>query len=220
MRLSWLTAILVAGLACERTRGRSIAGRQGDRSPATPGRSPVCDRPARGVIVGHDTVAGFSTHAPLGALRRQCAVGDSAEYDATGWQAVAWVFPFAGARVMAVQTKHGPDETIHDEEVPDLWIVEGDSARMPDGELVPRTLGALRARYGFALVDENIPGDDIDGPHARSCRFPYLLFALGVGDTSRHVPDSARVTRVDMDTPGAKSVVARSCAAHLPFNER
>jgi hypothetical protein len=28
------------------------------------------------------------------------------------------------------------------------------------------------------------------------------------------------VTRVDMDTPGAKSVVARSCAAHLPFNER
>jgi hypothetical protein len=137
-------------------------------------------------------------------------VGDSALYDAVGWQGVAWKFPFVGASVMAVQSKHGYGESVHDDEEPDLWIVEGDSIRLPDGALVPRTLGALRAKYGLTLVDQNTGGDDIDGLHARSCRFPYLLFALSVNDTARTVPDSARVTRVDMDTPGA-SVVGQSC---------
>ena len=91
--------------------------------------------------------------------------------------------------------------------------------RFANGELLPKTLGALRAQYGFALVDENTGGDDIDGPHARLCRLPYLLFALGVNDTARHVPDSARVTRVDMDTPGADTVIARFCLAHQPSND-
>jgi hypothetical protein len=119
---------------------------------------------------------------------------------------------------MAVQSKHGFGETIHDEEVPDLWTVDGDSVRLPDGELTPRTLGALRSRYGFAIVDENTGGDDVDGPHARSCRFPYLLFALSVNDTARRVPDSARVTRVDLT--GTDTVMTRFCIAHQPPSER
>lgn len=180
----------------------------------------VCARPARGIIVGHDSVAGFPTHSTLGALRQQCTLGDTALYDAVGWQAVAWRFPFAGARVMAVQSKHGYGEAVHDDEVPDLWIVEGDSVRVPDGELVPHTLGALRARYGFAAVDENINADDVDGAGARFCRLPYLSFALSVHDTARRVPDSARVTRVEMDTPGVDTVFSRFCDAHRPPNER
>lgn len=90
--------------------------------------------------------------------------------------------------------------------------------RLPDGELTPPTLGALRARYGFTTVDENLPGDDIDGIHARSCRFPYLLFMLSVGDTSRRVPDSARVTRVDMDTHRVDYSIRQFCIAHQPPN--
>src|SRR4051794_36476543 len=71
-----------------------------------------------------------------------------------------------------------------------------------------------------SIVDANIGGDDDDGPHARSCRFPYLLFALSTDDTSRTVPDSARVTRIDMDTPGSDSALSRFCIAHQPPNER
>jgi len=174
--------------------------------------TPTCGRPERGIIVGHDTVAGFSTHDTLGALRRQCDVGKADIYDATGWQAVAWTFPFVGARVMAVQTHHPYGEAVRNDEVPDLWIVRGDSVRLPDGELLPPTLGALRARYGYAIVDDNVQGDDVDDPHARSCRYAYLRFSLAVKDTARKISDSARVTGVDMDTPGIDTVRNRLCA--------
>src|SRR4051812_49369219 len=88
------------------------------------GRAHLCARPSRGIIVGLDSIAGLSTHAALGALRQQCNAGDSTLYDAVGWQAVAWTFPFAGASVTAVQSKHPAGEVVHDEEVPDLWTVE------------------------------------------------------------------------------------------------
>lgn len=204
IHLDWRFAILIAGLACRPTDSR----RASSETPL------VCPRPARGIVVGHDTIAGFSTSATLGDLRRRCSVGDSTMYDAIGWQAVAWTFPFSGARVTAVQSRHSYGDTVHNDEVPDLWTAEGDSVRMPDGELVPHTLGALRARYGFMIVDQNTDGDDIDGPHASVCRFPYLLFALAVNDTARHVPDSARVTRVDMDTPGPDTTIRRFCNSH------
>jgi hypothetical protein len=229
MRVNWRFVVLATALACrpgeprveaERSTARPETASNTVASAQTASESVhVCARPARGIIVGHDSVAGFSTHATLGALRQQCGLGNSALYDAVGWQGVAWTFPFVGASVMAVQSKHGYGEAVHDDEAPDLWVVEGDSVRLPDGELVPPTLGALRARYGFE-VDENINADDIDGPSARSCRFPYLSFSLSVHDTARKVPDSARVTRVEMDTPGADTVFSRFCDAHRPPNGR
>lgn len=217
-RLSWCVLFLAPGLACGPTDSRGNAERPARQDNTVPVAIRVCARPTRGVIVSLDSVAGFSAHATLGTLRRQCGAGDSALYDAVGWQGVAWTFPFAGARVMAVQSKHGFGESVHDEEAPDLWAVEGDSVRLPDGALVPRTLGALRSRYGFAIVGENTGGDDFDGPGARSCRFPYLLFALAVDDNARHVPDSARVIRVNM--AGTDTVMSRFCIAHKPPNER
>ena len=213
----WRVAILVLGVACmpaeSRDSSRPRASAIHDHAPAE--SIQLCARPPRGIIVGHDSVAGFSTHAALRTLRQQCGAGKSDLYDAVGWQADAWRFPFPGANVLVVQSNHS-GEAMHEDEAPDLWIVEGDSVRLPDGELMPRTLGALRARYGSAIVDDNVGGDDIDGPHARSCRFPYLLFALSVNDTARKLPDSARVTRVDMDTPGADTVISRFCIAHRP----
>lgn len=217
-RLVWHVALLGTALACRSTPSREDAARSQSREVSGSRSMRLCARPTRGIVVGLDSIAGLSTHATLGVLRHQCSAGDSALYDAVGWQAVAWTFPFAGANVMAVQSKHGYGEVVQDDEVPDLWTVEGDSTRLPDGDLMPRTLGALRARYGSLLVDENIGGDDVDGPHARTCRFPYLLFALSVNDTARHVPDSARVTRVDMD--GASNGMAQYCAAHKPIDDR
>jgi len=222
MRVDFRVAILFAIVACKAAQPRGDADRV---SAEPPGRTVseagrVCARPAHGIIIGHDTVAGFSTRATLGALRQQCSVGDSVLYDAVGWQAAAWQFPFVGARVTAVQSSHGYGEEVNNAEVPDLWTAEGDSVRLPDGELAPHSLGALRAKYGFAFVDANTGGDDFDGPHARSCRFPYLLFALSTADTSRIVPDSARVTRIDMDMPGSDSTITRVCIAHQPPDER
>lgn len=83
-----------------------------------------------------------------------------------------------------------------------------------------RRARASHTRRATSPIWFDSQGDDVDGPHARPCRFPYLLLALGVNDTARHVPDSARVTRVDMDTPGVDTVFARLCLAHQPPTER
>ena len=205
-------AFVVSLLACEHPDARRSTTHSESLAATT-----HCARPPRGIIISLDTVAGFSTHATLGALRRQCAVGQSDLYDAVGYQTVAWNFPFAGATVQAAQTKHNAGDVMRDDETPDLWTVEGDSARMPGGELVPRTLGSLRARYGFTLAEDRPDGDDMDGPFARSCRFPYLRFMLAANDTARHTPDSARVTRVDM--VGPDTAMVRYCRAHRPPNE-
>lgn len=219
MRFDCRVIALVAAVACKPAESRSKADPPTARADAPAVNIPVCARPARGIVVGYDTVAGFSTHATLSALRQKCTLGKSDLYDAVGWQADAWTFPFAGASVMVVQSEHS-GEAMHNDEAPDRWLVQGDSVRLPDGELMPRTLGALRARYGFALVDENLDADDVDDPHARPCRFPYLRFALSVNDTARIVPDSARVTGVEMDTPGADTVMTRLCIARQQPNER
>src|SRR4051812_46024982 len=91
-------AFLVAALACRsdasHTTRQSVARGQ---TPSAVVR--ICTTPARGIVVSLDSIGGLSTHATLGALRRQCTAGSSDLYDAGGWQAVAWAFPFAGARV-------------------------------------------------------------------------------------------------------------------------
>lgn len=123
----------------------------------------------------------------------------------------------------AVQTKNEADG-LKDDEVPDLWTAEGDSVRLPDGALMPRTLGELKQRYGRTSTSENLSGDDIDDPETRPCRFPYLRFILTSDDTSRTVPDSARITRVEIDAPPRDTVKNRftpgDCTAQLPPAKR
>jgi hypothetical protein len=199
-------ASLAALVAC----ARADMNRAHNRRPQSAAANRICATPPRGIVVSRDSIASLPTHATLGEIKRRCDAGDTTLYDAVGWQAAAWVFPFEGARVVVVQTKRGDGDVVRDDEVPDLWTVEGDSVRLPDGQLMPRTLGVLRARFAPLVVDENIPADDVDGPHARSCRLPYLLFALAVNDTARRVPDSARVTRVDLD--GVDSLPRHLCS--------
>jgi len=133
-------------------------------------------------------------------LDRLCDAGASVLYDAVGWQAPGEEFAFHGARITAVisQAQNRP----HLPDVPDLWTAEGDSLRLEDGQLVPRTLGELRTRYGQAVTDDNVdPGaDDFDGFGTVSCRFPYLLFKLGFNGHGI-IPDSARISSLEMWVP-------------------
>jgi hypothetical protein len=181
-----------------------------DTGRTEPAKAKFCATPQHGIIVSLDTVASLPTRASLAELQRICPAGDTTLYDDVGWQADAWAFPFVGARVLAVQSQGSVEESLIDSSAADLWTVQGDSVRLPDGWLLPRTLGELRARYGKAIVDENIGGDDWDGPHVRTCRFTYLRIALATSDTARQVPDSARLTVVEMNVPPERGILA-SC---------
>jgi hypothetical protein len=132
----------------------------------------------------------------MAELQRRCSLGADTLYDAVGWQAPAWMFPFTGAQIVAVQPERSLGQTLGDS-VPDLWTAIGDSLRLPDGQLLPRTLGELRTRYGRAIVDDVIEGDDIGPPLARSCRFPTIEFVLAATALGK-VPDTARITGVEM----------------------
>src|SRR5262249_6751066 len=133
-------------------------------------------------------------------LHRLCGAGAAMLYDAVGWQAPGEEFPFHGGRITAVLS--GAQNRPHARDVPDLWTAEGDSLRLADGQLLPRTLGELRARYGPAMADDNVdPGaDDFDGFSAVSCRFPYLSFKLAFNGRGI-IPDSARILSLEMWVP-------------------
>ena len=48
-------------------------------------------------------------------------------------------------------------------------------------------------------VDKNEGGDDWNGPGARTCRFPEILFKLDGTGQPKTLPDSARVTSIEID---------------------
>jgi hypothetical protein len=98
--------------------------------------------------------------------------------------------------LVAIHSGNQPDTVPGDE--PDMWTASGDSLRLPDGHLLPRTLRAVRA-LGRTVVDKNEGGDDWDGPGARTCRFPEILFNLDGTGLAKTLPDSARVTSIEID---------------------
>lgn len=136
---------------------------------------PVCARPARGIIVGTDSLAGLPADATLGALVRACTVSTADVYTIGGDQPPARIFPFVGATLTAVQSTR--DGSLRYDEAPDLWAAEGDSVRLSDGELMPRTVGELRRRYPRGVVTSD-KRDDSEGVRIISCSFPGLEFIL------------------------------------------
>lgn len=192
-RVCCAAVVALLGSSCKRA-DREPAPTDGQQSAV----ARVCATPARGIIISPDTVASFSTRSTLGEHTRRCSLGSGDFYTAVGWQAASVVFPFAGAKVMAVQTKRTIDQPLLDSVPADLWTAEGDSVRLPDGHLMPRTLGALKARYGHLLVFEGDVGDDADGPQARVCKFPSLLFRLTGGDSAGKLSGAAAIAAVEM----------------------
>jgi len=116
-----LACIAMVGLACAKS-DRPATRRMRQVAQARCQQAGVCMTPAQGIVIAPDSIASLPTRAPLSELKRRCAVGDTTLYDeAVGWQAMAWVFPFTGGRLLAVQSKHGFGDDLSDSEPADLW---------------------------------------------------------------------------------------------------
>jgi hypothetical protein len=185
------TAIVM--VSCDRS-DRAADRRTGDRFTSA---ASTCPPAPGGIIVSFDRVAYFPARAPESQLERLCpAVGDTL-YDAVGWQANGRKFPFVGAMLVAIPHQGTSPDSIAGG-APEMWTASGDSVRLPDGQLLPKTLGALRA-LGKTLVDKNEGYDDWNGPDARTCRFPEILFKLNGDSLPKTLPDSARVTGIEIN---------------------
>jgi len=173
-------------------------GSAGARTAAREAPRPTtCPSAPGGIGVSFDKIAYFPARAPASELERLCpALGDTL-YDAVGWQANGRKFPFVGAMVVAIPHQGGSPDSIPGD-APEMWTASGDSVRLPNGQLLPKTLGELRA-LGKAIVDKNEGYDDWNGPDARSCRFPEILFKLNGDGLPKTLPDSARVTSVEIN---------------------
>jgi hypothetical protein len=190
------SAAVALGSSCVQSDHQADAvasARRASQPSATPS---LCPPAPAGIIVSFNTVAYFPARARMSELDRLCPAAGDTLYDAVGWQAGGRKFPFVGAMLVAIHSGSQPDAIPVDE--PDMWTASGDSLRLPDGQRLPRTLGAVRA-LGRTVVDRNEGGDDWNGPGARTCRFPEILFNLDGTGLPKTLPDSARVTSIEID---------------------
>ena len=158
----------------------------------------TCPPAPGGIVVSFDKIAYFPARAPASELERLCPAVDDTLYDAVGWQAAGRKFPFVGAMLVAIPHQGNSPDSIPGE-ASEMWTASGDSLRLPDGQPLPKTLGELRALGGKTIVTKNEGYDDWDGPDARSCRFPEILFKLNGDGLPKILPDSARVTSIEID---------------------
>jgi hypothetical protein len=166
----------------------------------------LCATPLGGIRVSADTVAGLPTGVPISALDERCPSDSVDDYGIGGYTAKARIFSFVGATISAVQSDN--ESALHPDEVADLWSANGDSVRLPDDRLMPKTVGALRAAYPNGLISSD-KGDDSDGVLAYVCQFPRLVFTLSYdtptpADTGhwrfdvRSVADSTTIYRIEV----------------------
>lgn len=189
-------AVIALGGSCARSDHQADAAASARRVAPPSATTSLCPPAPGGIIVSFDKVAYFPARARMSELERLCPAAGDTLYDAVGWQAAGRKFPFIGAMLVAIHSGSQPDTVPGDQ--PDMWTASGDSLRLPDGHLLPRTLRAVRA-LGRTVVDKNEGGDDWDGPGARTCRFPEILFNLDGTGLAKTLPDSARVTSIEID---------------------
>lgn len=191
------STVVVLGTSCARSDHRADAAAGAGRATQPATTPALCPAAPNGIVVSFDKVAYFPARARMSELERLCPASSDTLYDAVGWQAGGRKFPFVGAMLVAIHSGNQPDTIPVDE--PDMWTASGDSLRLPDGQLLPRTLGTMRA-LGRTGVDNNDgSGDDWNGPGARTCRFPEILFNLDGTGLPKTLPDSARVTSIEID---------------------
>lgn len=204
-----VVALVAACTRPDRASDAAMGVRAGARPSAT---SSTCPPAPGGIIVSFDKVAYFPARARMPELERLCPAAGDTLYDAVGWQAAGIKFPFVGAMLVAIHSGSQPDSIPIDE--PDMWTASGDSVRLPDGQPLPRTLGALRA-LGQAMVSDNEGYDDWDGPDARSCRYPDILFKLDGTGLPKTLPDSARVKSIEIRVRDPETM-RRFCTSRAP----
>ena len=245
-RTMYRRGVLVAGLAifltagCAREAKDADTGRATDSPPAdsTPSAETAvqaagtdeegqCAAPAGGVRVAHDTVAGLPTHAPLSTLIAVCGEGETDLVSFGGSQSPARLFRFPGAEVRAGQTKFDYGDSLDLSLAADLWQVEGDSVRLPDGGLLPQRVGELEARYGAAVVMSD-KRDDSDGVRVRLCRYPDVELVLEYSEPTPDdvgawlvghgiLSDTARIYSLEVSNSNRPESVVRLCGTtHRP----
>ena len=148
-----------------------------ERNRATAGAAPdsrVCSTPPGGLRLGTDTVAGMPAGLPIAELRKLCATARVDTLDDPGGPSPALRFDFRGGIIWAVQNIPDTDTLVASQPV-QRWAAIGDSLRFPDGRLIPRRLGQIRAvdSVGFMSIDY---GDDNSGADVTLCRVPALTF--------------------------------------------
>lgn len=178
----------------DRAEGASGGARSAGGANTT---SATCPPATGGIVVSFDKVGYFPARAAGSELERLCPAVDDTLYDAVGWQANGRKFPFAGAMLVAIPHQGNSPDSIPGD-APEMWTAAGDSVRLPDGQRIPKTLGALR-KFGKLVVDKNEGYDDWNGPDARSCRYPDILFKLNGDGLPKMLPDSARVTSIEIN---------------------
>jgi len=213
MRQLTIAACAIAAAACAHSDRPPNAATSTHAGARTSNAPPHCPPAPGGIVVSIDKLAYFPAHARIAELERLCPAAGDTLYDAVGWQAAATKFPFAGAMLVAIHSGSQPDSIPKDE--PDMWTASGDSVRLPDGQLLPRTLGALRALGQVSVGENDASGDDWDGPDARSCRFPDILFKLDGSGLPKQLPDSTRVISIEIDVRHPE-VYRKFCAARAP----
>jgi hypothetical protein len=206
---AFVVALVAACARSERPADPATDTHVGARPSAT---SSICPPAPGGIIVSFDKLAYFPARARMSELKRLCPAAGDTLYDAVGWQAAGIKFPLVGAVLVAIHSGNQPDSIPLDE--PDMWTASGDSVRLPNGQLLPRTLGALRA-LGQTTVSDNEGYDDWNGPDARGCRFPDILFKLDGTGLPKTLPDSARVTSVEIDVRHPE-IWRKFCASRAP----
>jgi hypothetical protein len=202
LKLRRLAVVLCLGCRSEHSPDTesSVARTSVDGRPAitvAAVESGVCPTPAVGLRFGLDTVAGLPAKLPVAALRKLCASAhvDSVVY--AGFASPALRFDFRGATIWAVQNVPDTD-TLVPGLAAESWVGIGDSLRFPDGRLIPRRLGLIRAAdsAGFMFLNS---GDNTEGADVSLCRMPGLSFFFDTlpspADTS--VRPFAHIRRTD-----------------------
>ena len=212
----------------------SIAADSTPSAEATPRASGTdeegrCAAPAGGVRVAYDTVAGLATHAPLATLIAICGEGETDLVSFGGSQSPARLFRFPGAEVRAGQTKLDYGDSLDLSLAADLWQVEGDSVRLPDGGLLPRRVRELEARYGAAVVTSD-KRDDSDGVRVRLCRYPDVELVLQYSEPTPDdvgawlvgagiLSDTARIYSLEVSNSNRPESVVRLCGIARPAKD-
>lgn len=172
--------------------------------------------------LGADTVLGLVSTRTLAALAQECPAAREDTVGVGGTTAAALRFDAPGLTVWAIQSKHDPyGDSLHRAEAPDLWALQGDSLRFPDGELIPNRVGALRAldSIGVVMIDH---GDDGTGSHLIRCRYPALAFIIDnrwLADVRVHtiplarvsVADTTKIWRIEIQPGQLDPAVKRGC---------
>jgi hypothetical protein len=124
------------------------------------------------------TVAGLPARATVRELRERCPSVTRDDTTATLDDALGLRVEYVGASIHVTLDSSAYASGLPADARATYWLASGDSVRLPGGELLPRTVGALRQRDSAGIVvvprEEGAPAAFVV-----LCRYPTLTIDLG-----------------------------------------